>query len=88
MLLYAIGNFPVIRKTRDPENWIHAWFASSFFSDFHYVLEWLKMIAQEGPTFGYFPEQSKWCLVVAPELVEEAENVFEDHKVNKVTGHK
>jgi len=90
MLLYAIGILPLILKTKDPEKWVQAWYAddSSCISDFHSVLEWFKMISQEGPKFGYFPEPSKCYLVVAPEFVEEAAKVFEGYAVNIVTGHK
>ena len=73
MLLYAIGILPLILKTKDPEKWVQAWYAddSSCISDFHSVLEWFKMISQESPKFGYFPEPNKEYLVVASEFVEE-----------------
>jgi len=42
----------------------------------------------EGPKYGYFPEPHKSYLVVHPDFVEEAKEMFKDLKVIVVTGQK
>ena len=46
------------------------------------IKKWWKALCNLGPKFGYNPEASKCWLIVKPQLVREAEKLFESRKIN------
>ena len=46
------------------------------------IKKWWKALCNLGPKFGYNPDGSKCWLVVKPQLVREAEKLFENTKIN------
>jgi hypothetical protein len=71
-------------------HWIQNWYAddSACLADFQSIRVWLKLLVDEGPKFGYFPEPEKSYLVVHANFVNEAKILFADYKVNIVTGQR
>ena len=87
---YAVGILPLILKLKNPEKWIQTWFAddSACAGKLKLLLEWLLLLMQEGPKIGYHLELSKCFLVVAPQFLEEAKELFSSYGVQIVTGRK
>ena len=53
------------------------------------ILEWWSEIQTRGPIFGYFPKPSKTWLIVKPEYLERAKELFADSDINITDqGHK
>ena len=48
----------------------------------------MKLLMQEGPKYGYYPEPDKSYLVVAPAFIEEAKQLFSPYGVVVVEGHR
>ena len=46
------------------------------------IKKWWKALCNLGPKFGYDPEASKCWLIVKPQLVNEAEKLFKNSKIN------
>ena len=48
-------------KIKQPSKWIQNWYADdgSCFGPFHSLVEWLKIVQDEGPKHGYFNATSK-----------------------------
>jgi hypothetical protein len=89
MFLYSIAIMPLIRKCTRVGEWNQCWYAddSSAVARLKKLVEWLTLLMEEGPTFGYFPEPAKSILIVAPAMVEEAKRIFTGPlKVTVVTG--
>ena len=49
---------------------------------------WLNHLLQLGPAYGYFAELTKSFLVVTKQYEEEAKELFKDHGVIVVSGHR
>ena len=90
MQAYAIGNLPLVKALKNPSKWIQNWYADdgSCLGELKNLVEWLKMLLVEGPKHGYYNEVSKMVLVVAPEFIEQAKEVFEGYGVEILTGHR
>jgi hypothetical protein len=89
MFLYSIAIMPLIRKCTRVGEWHQCWYAddSSAVARLRQLVEWLTLLMEEGPKFGYFPEPAKSILIVAPAMVEEARRIFTGRlKVKVVTG--
>ena len=71
MLIYGIGVLPLTRKLKCPDKWKQNWYAddSASLAKFQFLKEWLDILIQEGPKFGYFPEPNKSYIVVKPDLL-------------------
>ena len=52
------------------------------------IKKWWKALCNLGPKFGYNPEASKCWLIVKPQLVKEAEKLFENTKINTTVNGK
>ena len=46
------------------------------------IKKWWKALFNLGPKFGYNPEASRYWLIVKPQLVKEADQLFENTKIN------
>jgi hypothetical protein len=70
--------------------WTQSWYAddSSCINYLKFVLFWMKLLMQEGPKYGYYPEPDKSYLVVAPAFIEEAKQLFSPYGVVVVEGHR
>ena len=90
MPAYGVGSLPLARKLKNPEKWKQNWYAddSSCIAVFDLLIEWLKLLILEGPKYGYFPESEKSYLVVHPDFVDIAKEMFADLKMNTVTSHR
>jgi hypothetical protein len=89
MFLYSIAIMPLIRKCTRVGEWHQCWYAddSSAVARLRQLVEWLTLLMEEGPKFGYFPEPAKSILIVHPAMVEEARRIFTGPlKVKVVTG--
>ena len=71
-------------------NWKQWWYAddSSCLGNLHNVLFWVGLLIREGPKFGYFPVPDKSYLVVSPNFVEKAKQLFSPYGINIVEGHR
>ena len=87
---HFIQKLKLQRKLKNETRWTQNWYAddSACISDLEAVLEWLKILIEEGPKFGYFPEPEKSYIVVHPDQVDAANKLFIDYKINVVTGHR
>ena len=87
---YAVGQLPLIKKLKNPEKWKQTWFAddSACAGKLKLLLEWLLLLIKEGPKSGYHLELSKCFLVVAPEFLDVAKEMFSSYDVQVVTGRK
>ena len=61
MLVYGIAILPLTKKLKNLEKWKQNWYAvhSACLAKFKELKEWLELLIQEGPKFGYFPEPEK-----------------------------
>jgi hypothetical protein len=86
MFLYSIAILPLIRRCRSVDDWCQCWYAddSSAIARFAKLVTWLTRLMEEGPKYGYFPEPAKSYLIVAPDMVEEAKQIFKGALTVKV----
>ena len=66
MFMYAIGTLPLIQLLKNTDKWSQVSYAddSSVSGELSSLQEWLTMLMERGPDFGYFPEPSKSYLIV------------------------
>ena len=90
MQAYAIGNLPLIKNLKNPSKWIQNWFADdgSSLGKLDFLKDWLELLNEEGPKYGYYNQVSKNVLIVAPKFVEKATAIFGDFGVQIVTGQR
>ena len=70
--------------------WTQSWYAddSSCINKLNFVLFWMKLLIQEGSKYGYYPEPDKSYIVVAPNFVEHAKQLFSSCGVTVVKGNR
>ena len=70
MQAYAVGNLPLIQKLKNSTHWIQNWFADdgSCLGPLDNLIQWLRLLNNEGPRYGYYNEVSKNILIVALNL--------------------
>ena len=61
---------------------------SSCINKLNFVLLWMKLRIQESPKYGYYPEPDKSYIVVAPNFVEHAKQLFSSYGVTVVKGNR
>ena len=90
MQAYAIGILPLIRKLKNSEKWTQNWYADdgSCLGGLANLVEWLKLLDIEGPKHGYYNEISKMVLVVAPQFLDQAKEIFKEFGLKILTGHR
>ena len=76
MAMYGIGTLPLIHKLR--ENVTQCWYAddASAGGKLQHLRDWWEMVESMGPQFGYHPNPVKTWLIVKPEHLPLAENLF------------
>jgi hypothetical protein len=84
MLLYGLGQLPLIRSLRDSmgedsEDFIQAWLAddSSAHGTLPDLVRWFTLLKEEGPKFGYYAKPVKSTVVVEYKHAEEAHACFD-----------
>lgn len=89
MLMYGIGVLPLIRKLNS-QHWIQSWYAddSSCLGKVEKVKDWLKILVEEGPKLGYYPESAKSILVVKNDLNSENSEFFNQLGIQIVRSHR
>ena len=57
MLVYAIGNLPLIRTLKNPRHGIQIWYAddASACAPLIALKDWFGKLIKEGPLYGYLP---------------------------------
>ena len=90
MAFYALAVLPLILLVKDVQKWTQIWYADDANCCGKLVLlrNWFDTLLTHGPAFGYFPEPSKSCLVVARCDISEAERLFGDLGVKICTSHR
>ncbi len=84
MAMYALAVTPLIRKLRELASDVkQVWFAddATAAGKLRALLQWWQHLTEIGPAFGYYPNASKTHLVVKPDLMNEAERMFANTKV-------
>ena len=86
MLEYACAVRPLITRLKDPSKHKQVWYAddSSCAAQLIRIREWLLLLLEIGPSYGYFAEPSKSVLVVKEPLFEIAQRMFQDLQVSVV----
>ena len=84
MLFYGIGVLPLTRMLKNVDSWKQNWYedGSGCFGLFANLRQWVQLLLEEGPKFGYFPEPDKSYLVVNPGFVDIAKEHFKDLGLN------
>ena len=90
MLMYSIAVMPLIKSIRCKEKYLQCWHAddSACAGKLFHIHSWLNRLLQLGPAYGYFAEPTKSFLVVTKQYEEEAKELFKDHVVIVVSGHR
>ena len=73
MLFYGVSLMPLIESLKD-----RTWYAgdSGTLGALGNLVEWLSSLTENGPKYGFYPEPSKSYLVVHPNIVEKAHQLF------------
>jgi hypothetical protein len=90
MLMYALAVMPLIQSLKEVSDVTQNWYAddAAAVGKLEDLAHWLRSLMLKGPAYGYFPEPAKSYLIVAPEFVEQAKEVFEQFGVNVVSGQR
>ena len=78
MAMYAIGTLPLIRKLDGIAK--QTWFAddSAAASSLKRLKSWWDLLNEIGPLYGYFPNGAKTHMLVKPQHVAKAREIFKD----------
>ena len=89
IFLYAVGTLPLIRSLKNPD-WTQVWYAddATACGELASIHRWFDLLLQRGPSYGFFPNPSKSCVVVHPAFVASAKQVFDPLGVSVVTSHR
>ena len=84
MAMYAIGMLPLIRSSNPIQQ---VWYADdgSAGGSLSGLLDWWHHLTDLGPKFGYFPNAKKSILLVKPDHLDAAQQLFSDHNLTIVT---
>ena len=87
---YSIGILPIMFHLHDNCTCPQIWFADDAGAGgkLNDLKGWWDELTSIGPSYGYFPKPSKSWLIVKPEYIDEARELFSDRGVNITTqGH-
>ena len=84
---YSIGILPILLHLHDVCSCPQIWFADDAGAGgkLNDLVKWWDEINRTGPAYGYFPKASKSWLIVKPEYLDEAKQLFQGKGVN-ITG--
>ena len=90
MLMYSIAVMPLIKSISCKEKYLQCWYAdnSDCAGKLSHIHSQLNCLLQLSPAYGYFAESTKSFLVVTKQYEEEAKELFKDHGVIVVSGHR
>ena len=79
MLFYGVSLMPLIESLKGRDKYLQTWYAddSGALGALENLVEWLSSLTEKGPKYGYYPEPSKSYLVVHPNFVEKAHQLFD-----------
>jgi hypothetical protein len=79
MLLYSIAVMPLIRRLEEESVVTQNWYAddAAAVGELDNVMEWMGKLLQHGPKYGYYPEPKKSILIVHPDYMNKAKEMFE-----------
>eukprot|EP00117_Sycon_ciliatum_P034485 scpid45796/ scgid4762/ len=90
MVMYALGTLPLIREAA-AANAVQAWYAddSTAASKIIRLREWWSILETRGPAYGYYTNAAKSVLLVKPQFLNIAREVFADTEVRVTAdGHR
>ena len=85
MAIYAVALMPLIEKVKSKLKEIHQlWYAddAAAAGRLEVLKDWLHGLRRHGPSYGYFINMEKTCLVVKNEYLQEAKLLFSDFGIN------
>ena len=90
MLFYGVSLMPLNESLKDRHKYLQTWYAadSGALGALEKLFEWLSSLTENGPKYGYSPEPSKSYLVVHPNFVEKAHQLFDRFGIRIVEGRK
>ena len=90
MAMYALAMKPLIDKLRETCPDVHQWYADDVTgaSTCTGLRRWWNELTNHGPSYGYFPNDSKTYLVVKPEFEDVAKDAFTGTNVQTTTHRK
>ena len=77
---YSIGVHPIIKKLHAIDKTKQIWYADDAGAggDLLSLKHWWNTLLAHGPMFGYFPNATKTWLVVKPQFIDQAKELFKD----------
>jgi hypothetical protein len=86
MLMYALAAMPLIQSLKKISGVTQNWYAddAAAIGKLENLALWLESLIHEGPAYGYIPEPKKSYLIVAPQFMERAKELFEQRYGVKV----
>ena len=90
LLLYGVSLMPLIESLKDRDTYLQTWYAddSGALGALENLVEWLSSLTENGPKYSYYPEPSKSYLVVHPNFVEKAHQLFDRFGIRIVEGRR
>ena len=81
---------PLIESLKDRDKYLQTWYAndSGALGALENLVEWLSLLTENGPKYGYYPEPSKSYLDVHPNFVEKAHQLFDRFGIRVVEGRR
>ena len=83
MAMYALGTFPLIHRSNPSKLIQQVWYADdgSAGGSLSNLLDWWHQLTDLGPKFGYYPNTRKSILLVKPDHLDTAQQLFSDHNL-------
>ena len=90
MFVYAVATIPMIDSVGRPDEGRDVWYAddASASCSLSSVKEWFSALLHTGPSYGYHPEPRKCILVVNPDHLDSAREMFNGFGVQVKTSHR
>ena len=84
----ALGTLSLIQQLKNPGRWPQVWYAddSSACGKLSSLRDWLTMLMEKGPDFGYFPKPSKKWLIMNASNTNQANQLFGEFGLQIATG--
>ena len=86
MLFYGVSLMPLIESLKDRDKYLQT--DSGALGALENLVEWLSSLTENGPKYGYYPEPSKSYLIVHPNFVEKADQLFDTFGIRIFEGRR